>query len=317
MSSDITKPSRQDEAAAWFAAERAGMMLVEQRAEFDAWRADPRNQAALDAMRELWDDLAVLKGTQPAPRKRARTQLLSIAAVVLVLVLGGVVAAALMPRSGDLAITTLAGEQKTQSMQDGSVIAVNVLSDVSYKLSDNQRLVTLTNGEAAFAVRPDPERPFEVRAGDYVVRAVGTSFNVRQRDGSLQVAVGEGEVEVCRVSASGEETVLASLIAGQRIDLPAKAPGRLLAPAPVAVSASQVSEWRMRIVTYEDVAVREVVDDFNRYFEQKLGVEGQSLLDRRVTIRLHVDDRARAIETLAGLLDARVVRTTTGDVLVD
>jgi ferric-dicitrate binding protein FerR (iron transport regulator) len=73
----------------------------------------------------------------------------------------------------------------------------------------------------------------------------------------------------------------------------------------------------MRIVTYEDVAVREVVDDFNRYFEQKLGVEGQSLLDRRVTIRLHVDDRTRAIETLASLLDARVVGKGAGEILVN
>ncbi|MDP3736412.1 MAG: FecR domain-containing protein [Hyphomonadaceae bacterium] len=317
MPSDVAKPSRQDQAAAWFAAERAGVMLVEQRVALDAWRADPRNQAALDAMYELWDDLAVLKGNEPAPRKVAQRSLLPIAAAVLVLVIGGVAASSWFGRPGDTTITTFAGEQKTQSMPDGSVIAVNVASGLTYKVTDSQRLVTIKSGEAAFSVRPDAAKPFVVRAGTIEVRAVGTSFNVRERDGLLQVAVSEGKVQICKVAASGDVSVLAVLVAGQLLEMPVTFDGAMPALSPISVPAAQVSEWRMRIVTYEDATVGEVVEDFNRYFEQKLVVEKPELLTRRVTIRLQVEDRARAIETLAGLLGARVIKTDKGDALSD
>ncbi len=316
MSSDAIKLSRQDQAANWFAAERAGVMLVEQRAEFDAWKADPRNVAALEAMRELWNDLAVLKGRDPAPAKRPVSRFLPLAAAVVVFVVGGLAAASLMLTPTDTPIVTADGQQKTQSMPDGSVVAVNVASTVSYKFTETQRLVTLSDGEAAFSVKPDPDKPFVVRVGDLEVRAVGTSFNVRRRDGVLQVSVSEGQVQLCRLTSSGE-SVVANVSAGQVLEIPASMPAAAKAPRPMAIQPSQVAEWRMRVVTYEDATVRELVEDFNRYFERKLLVAAPELLDRRVTVRLQVENREGAIETLAALLDVRVERKKEADSLVN
>lgn len=316
MPSDATRPSRQDQAAAWFAAERAGVMLVEQRAEFEAWRSDPRNQAALDAMRELWADLAVLKGNEPAPPKVAKHRsLVPMVAAVAAILVAGFVATSLLLAPSDKAIVTAEGQQTTESMPDGSVVAVNVASNVTYRFTDTQRLVTLENGEAAFSVKPDPAKPFVVRVGDLEIRAVGTSFNVRERDGTIQVAVSEGRVELCRIAKSGEELSIAYLDAGELLKLPSSIPREMQIASPVAVPPSQVSEWRMRIVTYEDATVKEVVEDLNRYFEQKLVVEEPSLLSRRITIRLRVDNRDRAIETLANLLEVKVLSSRGGEVL--
>lgn len=316
MSSDATKLSRQDQAANWFAAERAGVMLVEQRAEFEAWKADPRNMAALDAMRELWDDLAVLKGKDPAPAKRPLSRFLPVAAAVVVLAVGGLAVISLMPARTDTPIVTAEGQQKTQSMPDGSLIAVNVASAISYTFTDTERRVTLSEGEAAFFVKPDPDKPFVVRVGDLEVRAVGTSFNVRQRDGILQVSVSEGEVQLCRMTGS-VESVIATLSAGQLLEIPASMPAAAVAPAPAEIPTSQVSEWRMRVVTYEDATVREVIEDFNRYFERKLVVSQPALLERRVTVRLQVEDRERAIGTLAALLDGKIASAKEEDRLTD
>lgn len=319
MTSDPETPSRQDQAAAWFAAERAGVMLVEQRAAFDAWKADPRNLAALEAMREFWDDLAVLKGNSPEPQRlptRRKRPVVAVAAAVVVLVAASVVTLGLLgPR--DTAIMTVAGQQTTQSMPDGSVIAVNVASNLTYNLTASERRVTLEEGEAAFSVKPDTERPFVVRAGGYEIRAVGTAFNVRQRDRRLEVGVSEGSVEVCRIGAGGAELVLASLAAGQMLEIPAALPVSAPMPQPASVPVDQVSEWRMQIVTYEDATVGEVVADLNRYFVRKLLVTERDLLDRRVTIRLEVKDRERAIETLTALLGARVGVESGADVLRD
>lgn len=316
MASDPKKPSRQDQAAAWFAAERAGVMLVEQRAAFEAWKSDPRNQAALDAMRELWDDLAILKGSGPEPKRAIKRRKLPAAAAVAVAVLlvAGITSTSLLA-GRETAIRTVAGQQTIQSMPDGSVIAVNVVSNLTYTITDRERRVTIEDGEASFSVKPDSTKPFVVRAGEFEIRAVGTAFNVRQRDGQLQVAVREGKVEICRSGAEGADIVLANLVAGQFLEIPATLPATAVIPAPVSVPTEQVSEWRMRIVTYENATVREVVEDFNRYFERKLLVREGDLLERRVTIRLQVEDRERAIETLAALLDAQVIANSGQDVL--
>jgi transmembrane sensor len=315
MSEDEAKPSRQYQAAAWFAAERAGLMFAEQRADFDAWRADPRNEAALSAMRDLWDDMAVLKNKpRPASAPAKRRIALPAAAALLLIVLGGAFATRMI-RFDDTAIETIAGQQKTQSTPDGSVIAVNVASNVTYRITDARRLVRLKQGEAAFMVKPDSARPFVVRVGDYEVRATGTAFNVKERGGAIQVAVSEGKVQICRFGKDGAPIELTSLGAGQLLRFPAKYSEAGFAAMPREVAPEQVGEWRMRIVTYEDAPIRDVVEDFNRYFAQKLLVQQPELLDRRVTIRLKVDNREQAIETLADLLDAHVVRTERGEAI--
>lgn len=308
------KPSRQEQAAAWFAAQRAGVMLIEQREAFDLWRTDPRNQAALDRMHELWGELAVLKLSGPMPRKTPPFPWRAIAAAaVMVAVVGGTVGWLTLPR--DPVIETIAGQQKSQSLPDGSLVAVNVASELSYAIRDDARVVKMGEGEAAFAVKADPEKPFVVHAGDFEVRAVGTAFNVRRRDGVIEVAVSEGKVQICSGSGSDAGAILATLGAGQLMRFPdSRTPGQFTV-VPTTIPTEQISEWRMRVVTYENATVREVVDDFNRYFERKLSVDQAELAERRVTIRLQVEDRDRAMETLASLLDVTITQTATGELL--
>ncbi len=310
------KPSRQEQAAAWFAAQRAGAMLVEQREAFDLWRADPRNQAALDRMHELWGELAVLKLGGPAPRKALPFPRRAMAAAaVLVAVIGGSVGWFALSR--DPIIETIAGEQKSQSLPDGSLVTVNVASELSYAIRDDVRVVKMSDGEAAFAVKADPQKPFVVHAGDFEVRAVGTAFNVRRRDGLIEVAVSEGKVQICSGSGSDAGAILATLSAGQLMRFPdTRTPGQF-AVVPTTVPTEQISEWRMRVVTYENATVREVIEDFNRYFENKRLIATGNLLERRVTIRLQVEDRESAIETLAALLGTDVARSPEGEVLSD
>lgn len=310
------KPSRQEQAAAWFAAQRAGAMLVEQREAFDLWRTDPRNQAALDRMHELWGELAVLKLSGPAPRKASPFPRRAIAAAaLLVAVIGGTLGWLALPR--DPIIETVAGQQKSQSLPDGSLVAVNVASELSYSIRDDARVVKMGDGEAAFAVKADPQKPFVVQAGDFEVRAVGTAFNVRRRDGLIEVAVSEGKVQICSGSGPDAGAVLATLSAGQLVRFPdAYTPGQF-AVVPATVPTEQISEWRMRVVTYENATVREVIEDFNRYFENQRLIAKGNLLQRRVTIRLQVEDRESAIETLAALLGVGVARSPEGEVLSD
>src|SRR5262249_22612836 len=59
------------------------------------------------------------------------------------------------------------------------------------------RVVTRLRGGARFQVVPNPQRTFEVQAGDVRVRVLGTIFSVQQLpSGQTQVLVERGRVEV-------------------------------------------------------------------------------------------------------------------------
>ena len=96
--------------------------------------------------------------------------------------------------SGNGIYETRIGEQNSITLVDGSVIQLNTDSHIQVNYEKNQRSIVLMAGEAHFEVAKDPSRPFVVKAGDGMVRAVGTAFTVRINPEALKVIVTEGKV---------------------------------------------------------------------------------------------------------------------------
>jgi len=295
---------RRDEAAAWFAALRRGPMTLDERSAFDAWRSDPKNQSALAGMHELWGEMSALGELGVAAPKPSRPmrRWAAMAASIAVLVGGGTVA--LLHPFGHT-LRTHVGEQRTASLDDGSVVGLNVATKVSYDVTRDRRFARMDDGEAVFFVKKDA-RPFVVRAGDYQIRAAGT-FNVRCRDQSLDVAVTDGVLTIADLHGRK----VADLAAGQRLRL-----GPDGKPLVTSVPISSVAEWRLRIVGYEDATVGQIVEDLNRFYDRPIEVDDPGLASRRVTLRLQVEDRERTLKTLGDLLGAEVERRPRADLLV-
>jgi ferric-dicitrate binding protein FerR (iron transport regulator) len=85
------------------------------------------------------------------------------------------------------------------TLSDGSVITLNRNSTLTYpdRFEGGQREVSL-NGEAFFSVTPDKDKPFLIKVNDVTVKVVGTSFNIRSSNGTTEVIVESGVVEVIR-----------------------------------------------------------------------------------------------------------------------
>lgn len=139
---------------------------------------------------------------------------------------------------------TAVGQHSTHTLEDGSVLWLNSNSRVEVLYTQNKRLINLIEGEAHFKVEPDPARPFEVYAGNRMVKAVGTAFSVYRLKDKIEVMVTEGKVDLAvvestlvispgdgsqattinlEIQASNEASrtqVLASLEAGQSIAIP-------------------------------------------------------------------------------------------------
>lgn len=95
-----------------------------------------------------------------------------------------------------MALQTAIGEQRIERLDDGSVLTLNTDSELSVDFSGDNRIIHLMRGEVNFDVAKDPHRPFVVYAGDGLVWAVGTAFNIRLQDGGVDLTVTEGRVKV-------------------------------------------------------------------------------------------------------------------------
>lgn len=102
-------------------------------------------------------------------------------------------------------ITTGVGEQKTVTLNDGTVVLLNAQSTFKYPetFKSTNRNVELS-GEAVFTVTKDPKRPFSVLSNNITTTVLGTIFNVNAYDNDSMVSVSllEGSVKVTGLEQS-------------------------------------------------------------------------------------------------------------------
>jgi len=234
MSNLIQLPNHQrirEDACAWLARLDAGLSERDREA-LNEWLAVSRSHAdALLEMSRLWDEmdiLAELEGLLPLKipsRKRGFLHRLVSPALIASLLLGCVVwlgwhirdsgpgirvqftgQSANVPQGTEI-YRTAVGEQSSVRLADGTRMILNTASQAEVSYSTEQRTVNLRRGEASFNVVGDPSRPFVVYAGDRVIEAVGTTFNVQLKaDDDVEVTVTEGKVSVMPALRFAEPT---------------------------------------------------------------------------------------------------------------
>lgn len=89
---------------------------------------------------------------------------------------------------------------RVDTLSDGSVITLNKGSVLKFpsEFKEKQRHVTLAKGEAFFDVTPNKDKPFVITSGTTTIRVVGTSFNVKLKNGDVEVIVESGKVQVSK-----------------------------------------------------------------------------------------------------------------------
>jgi len=94
--------------------------------------------------------------------------------------------------------STVVGKQEVLTLPDGSQVQLDTNSQVRVDYSEGSREIHLVQGKAHFDVAKDLDRPFEVYAGDSLVRAIGTAFSVYIDDQAVKVTVDDGKVNLLR-----------------------------------------------------------------------------------------------------------------------
>lgn len=219
--------------------------------------------------------------------------------------------APMLDTGGARELTTGVGERARYTLQDGTTVSLNTDTRLKVDYAGAHRAVYLERGEANFEVAHNPEQPFVVYAGNGLVWAVGTAFNVRYVGDTVDVTVTEGRVKVVSDTrgrtARGE---LSTAISDERQEALIGA-GQSLRYAQVIESLEPIQEeesvrklaWRQGSLIFKGETLQEAVAEISRYTDKELIITDPSLAELRVGGHYKTDDINLLLDALGQGLD--------------
>ena len=200
------------------------------------------------------------------------------------------------------------GEQQLQRLADHTLLRLNTDSAVTVRYSRNERLVTLTAGEAEFEVEHEAGRAFRVIAGAAQVVDLGTAFNVRLTPRSSVVTVLAGRVAVGPADAAKQPApAFVQLGADQQLTV---ADGVWRAQ-PLAVDAKRATAWMHRQISFDHEPLAQVAAEFNRYSAKPIEVVTPALRGLLISGVFSTDDPETFLAFVRRLDGVRVEVTPT------
>jgi transmembrane sensor len=294
------------------------------RADFEVWwAADARHQAAYLRQLEAWDRLDRLQALRP-PRversggresglqrwlgRRRRTTVVrrlisGVAAAALVAGVGYLLRESALDIGETREYATGVGGFERVVLSDGSMLELNTDSKLRVDLDGDRRIVQLERGEATFRVAHDAQRPFMVMVGGTVVRAIGTQFNVRRRNASVEVMVVEGVVALGSLDTLGERGSV------PQPTTPVVSAGKIAIAEPTGLKLHEVAQeevqrtlaWQNGMLSFNGQTLAEAAEEFNRYNRRKVVVADAAL----ASLRIGGQFRATNIDTFAAVLQQK------------
>lgn len=312
MSNIIDFPNREqiyDQASLWIARLDRELSAHEQQ-ELTQWlAASEQHRKVLFEMAELWDKMDSLarladlfqapQQASPHSRKPRFYGAIAASLVLVALVFGWNLPAPQQTSfiawlHSDQAVVdgvyeTAVGEHSNVNLPDGSLLVLNTNSRVVVKYSEDHRLFLLERGELNIEVAHDKNRPLSVVAGDKVVQAVGTAFNVRIRnDNEIALLVTDGKVLVAKqeVQQAIEKIVTERLPAtsmavakGEKVVLGAQQ--ETIAKADDNEINAQLS-WRQGNLVFRGETLEDALIEINRYTSVQFEVTDERIKQERI-----------------------------------
>ena len=222
---------------------------------------------------------------------------------------------------GDGHYATAIGQQRTVTLDDGSVARLNTNTRLSVEYDERYRDIRLQAGEVHFTVARNGDRPFRVYAGASRIQAVGTAFAVHIKDGDVDVLVTEGSVEIAATrnpppaGRLGDDLdalhLLGTLQVGQQTTIRrsgqrAGAIDEIRTVEPIEIEKKL--GWRDGLLTFAGDPLEQVVAEISRYTTVTVDIPDPEVRAIRIGGRIAVgetDGMIAALETNFGL---RVIR---------
>ncbi|MBB6261075.1 transmembrane sensor [Paenochrobactrum gallinarii] len=227
------------------------------------------------------------KSPKMSGRRKVQYSALSVAAVVILFF-----AAPVLMLRFEADYRTANAQTETILLADGSTLTLAADSAVAVNISETIRHVRLLRGEAYFDVIKDASRPFLVFAGEAEVSVLGTVFDVKLTETGTAVSLERGVVEVRDRLHHEQEPE--RLLPGERVVFE-NGSDRF---SRSTISIDDIAGWRKGYFFVEDVTVRSVIEELQRYHPAWIALADRSLGEERVTGLYNLNEPDRALRAL-------------------
>jgi transmembrane sensor len=164
-------------------------------------------------------------------------------------------------------ISTPRGGQYQVTLADGTIAFLNAASSVRFPVSfsGKERKVEIT-GEVYFEVAKNAEMPFRVAAGEMVVEALGTQFNVMsyKDENSLETTLIEGSVSVTQGS---RQTIITP---GQQVQIDRNGEIKVFDQ----VDIEEVVAWKNGRFEFNSASLDDIMRQISRWYNVDVVFEG-------------------------------------------
>jgi transmembrane sensor len=320
------------QAALWMTRYEAARGATEQLAGLEEWlNADVRHRAAYLRLQTAWRRADLMKRIRPldgfvdkdlligfVSRERRRARWLTAMAAVLAAMAVGLATWFWVMQSDWRTFDTEIGGLARVVLEDGSQMSLNTATEVRARIGVERREIELLRGEAQFVVAPDPHRPFDVRAGETTVRAVGTAFSVRLHgDNRVDVLVREGRV---LIDAPRMEKIEVG-------ELPMPAPtlsaGEVATVHDSAVEIERIAgdalarrlAWTDGWIVFDGDPLAYAVAELNRYNRRQVVIANSEIADLRVGGRFQATDPESFVAALEKWSGVKVSSPSGGEAI--
>ena len=222
------------------------------------------------------------------------------------------------------------GQQASYQLSDGTHITLNTNSELKVDYSQDRRRIYLLRGEAHFNVAKNPQRPFMVYAGEGMVWAVGTAFNVRylnagnldgnrasnHKPSSIDVTVTEGTVKIFADiepdkntnlndnNAQNSPTDHEQLVhAGKSVQYSKVINATQTTPAQVL---EQKLAWQQGALIFKGETLEQAIIEIARYTDKQLIITDPSIKNIRVGGHYKTDNINSLLASLSQTLEIKL-----------
>jgi transmembrane sensor len=323
---DIERDPTYLAAADWFVRLQSTEVSIEETLEWQTWlHESPANTEAFARVEEV----SQLLRDVPAPPPSARADLsrdrydgsvplrdwsrprtfawgwvaFGAAASFAVAALG---VALWSPPSGMNTFATAIGENRTVTLNDGSVVALGGDTQIEVSLTEHLRAIELTKGEALFKVAKDASRPFKVRAGEATIIAVGTEFNVLRDSDRAVVSVTEGRVVVDPISGLLPVALLKEFkpkLRSVRLDAGQQTTAGSAGIEEPTKMEDPATGWQIGHLAFRLQPLRYVLEDVNRYAQKPIVLDNEGMGTLVITGTVERENIAGWVKSLEHAFD--------------
>ncbi len=271
---------------------------ADENAAVEFWlKADEKNLNYYNGFKKIWEDSLLIaaenktidedaawkrlqnrihdKDVEVLTPKKSSVYWLRIAAsILLISTLGWLGYSYFENKSNTLIQIYASNSTLNDTLPDGTTVTLNKNSSLSYvsKFKGKTRPVTL-KGEAFFHVSPDKTKPFIITINDVTVQVVGTSFNVKNKNGKTIVDV---ETGIVKVSKNKDQVELRH---GEKVVIADHKPELLKSTS----KGRLYNYYRNKELVCDETPLQDLVEALNEIYDVNIIIKNPSLKEKPLT----------------------------------